>query len=77
MPRNPPPSDIKTNHLLFDDCRVYDIEKRIKTPSKYLFPSFETTHWYAAKHVLDTIKGQSTRYSKHAYCEHAYNLRHL
>ncbi|XP_052676429.1 lysine-specific demethylase 7B-like isoform X2 [Crassostrea angulata] len=36
--------------------QVYDIEKRIKTPSKYLFPSFETTHWYAAKHVLDTIK---------------------
>ncbi|XP_061187285.1 histone lysine demethylase PHF8-like isoform X1 [Saccostrea echinata] len=36
--------------------QVYDIERRIKTPSKYLFPSFETTHWYAAKHVLDVIK---------------------
>ncbi|XP_056000006.1 histone lysine demethylase PHF8-like isoform X2 [Ostrea edulis] len=36
--------------------QVYDIERRIKTPSKYLFPSFETTHWYAAKHVLDIIK---------------------
>lgn len=58
---------------MFGDCRVYDIEKRIKTPSKYLFPSFETTHWYAAKHVLDTIKGQSIRYSRHAYSEHTYS----
>lgn len=36
--------------------QVYDIEKRVGTPSKYLFPSFETTNWYAAKHIYDVIK---------------------
>ncbi|XP_078340004.1 histone lysine demethylase PHF8-like isoform X2 [Crassostrea virginica] len=44
--------------------QVYDIERRIKTPSKYLFPSFETTHWYAAKHVLDMIKDYSEEYQR-------------
>ena len=38
-------------------CRVYEIEKRIKTPEKYLFPNYETVHWYAAKHILDNLKG--------------------
>lgn len=41
----------------YDIFRVYDIEKRVGTPSKYLFPSFETTNWYAAKHIYDIIKG--------------------
>ncbi|KAJ8302297.1 hypothetical protein KUTeg_021284 [Tegillarca granosa] len=36
--------------------QVYEIERRVKTPAKYLFPSFETTCWYAAKHVLDVLK---------------------
>ncbi|XP_033746034.1 lysine-specific demethylase 7B-like isoform X1 [Pecten maximus] len=36
--------------------QVYEIEKRVKTPAKYLFPSFETTNWYAAKHILDLLK---------------------
>ncbi|CAC5396487.1 PHF8 [Mytilus coruscus] len=36
--------------------QVYDIEKRVGTPQKFLFPSFETTNWYAAKHIYDLIK---------------------
>ncbi|KAK3101137.1 hypothetical protein FSP39_001225 [Pinctada imbricata] len=36
--------------------QVYEIEKRVKTPAKYLFPSFETCNWYAAKHILDLIR---------------------
>ncbi|XP_064605290.1 histone lysine demethylase PHF8-like isoform X2 [Liolophura sinensis] len=36
--------------------KVYDIERRVKTPEKYLFPSFETICWYAAKHILDLLK---------------------
>ncbi|XP_052231548.1 lysine-specific demethylase 7B-like isoform X2 [Dreissena polymorpha] len=35
---------------------VYAIEKRVKTAEKYLFPSYETMNWYAAKHVLDTMR---------------------
>ena len=37
--------------------RVYEIEKRIKTPEKYLFPNYETCNWYAAKHMLDLFRG--------------------
>ena len=47
--------------LLFQNVnllnRCYDIEKQVKTPEKYLFPSYETMNWYAAKNILDTIKG--------------------
>lgn len=39
-------------------CRVYEIERHVKTPEKYLFPSFETICWYAAKYVLDILKGK-------------------
>jgi len=29
-------------------CRVYEIERRVKTEDKYLFPCYETLHWYKA-----------------------------
>ncbi|KAG1675211.1 Lysine-specific demethylase 7B [Nymphon striatum] len=35
---------------------IYEMEKRIKTPEKFKFPLFQTTNWYAAKHVFDQIK---------------------
>ncbi|KAK3610617.1 hypothetical protein CHS0354_009076 [Potamilus streckersoni] len=35
---------------------VYEIERRMHTPEKYLFPSFETINWYAAKHILDILR---------------------
>ncbi|XP_045165878.2 lysine-specific demethylase 7B-like isoform X2 [Mercenaria mercenaria] len=35
---------------------VYAIEKRVKTSEKYLFPSYETINWYAAKQILDTMR---------------------
>ncbi|KAK7493948.1 hypothetical protein BaRGS_00014830 [Batillaria attramentaria] len=35
---------------------AYEIERRVKTPEKYLFPSYETVNWYAAKHILDNLK---------------------
>lgn len=38
--------------------RCYSIEKRVKTSDKYLFPSYETINWYAAKHILDTMRGK-------------------
>ncbi|XP_028408036.1 lysine-specific demethylase 7B-like isoform X2 [Dendronephthya gigantea] len=35
---------------------VYDMELRLKTPTKYLFSSFETVHWYAAAGLIDELK---------------------
>ncbi|XP_044740816.1 lysine-specific demethylase 7B-like [Chrysoperla carnea] len=32
--------------------QIYDIEKKIKTPPKFLFPLFETINWYAAKTLM-------------------------
>ncbi|XP_041347850.1 histone lysine demethylase PHF8-like isoform X2 [Gigantopelta aegis] len=34
----------------------YEIERRVKTPEKYLFPYYETVCWYAAKHFLEYLK---------------------
>ena len=37
--------------------RIYEIEKAVDTPEKFMFPNFETVHWYAAKNIYDTIQG--------------------
>ena len=34
------------------------MEKRVSTPSKYLFPNYETLHWYAAKALFEILKGK-------------------
>ena len=34
------------------------MELRLKTPSKYLFSSFETLHWYAAAGLIDELKSK-------------------
>ncbi|GFS13473.1 lysine-specific demethylase [Elysia marginata] len=36
--------------------RCHDIERNVSTPEKYMFPSYETMNWYAAKSILDIIK---------------------
>ncbi|PIK41683.1 putative histone lysine demethylase PHF8 [Apostichopus japonicus] len=36
--------------------KVYDLEKRLKTPQRFQFPWFETTIWFAAKHLIQRIK---------------------
>ncbi|XP_049527858.1 histone lysine demethylase PHF8 isoform X2 [Dermacentor silvarum] len=36
--------------------QVYDLEKRIDAPNKYKFPSFETTHWFAASYVIEQLR---------------------
>ncbi|XP_033126166.1 lysine-specific demethylase 7B-like isoform X2 [Anneissia japonica] len=36
--------------------RIYELEKRLKTPQHFQFPWFEMTMWYAAKHLLDLLK---------------------
>ncbi|XP_066284104.1 lysine-specific demethylase 7B-like isoform X2 [Branchiostoma lanceolatum] len=36
--------------------QVYDMEKRLKTPEKFLFPYFEATNWYAAKNIMENLK---------------------
>ncbi|ESO88867.1 hypothetical protein LOTGIDRAFT_125461 [Lottia gigantea] len=35
---------------------AYEIEKRVNTPEKYLFPSYETINWYAARQCLELLK---------------------
>ena len=51
--------------FLCHTCRVYEIEKRVETSDKYMFPNFEILHWYAAKHIQDHLKG-TCRYSNYA-----------
>ncbi|XP_067129038.1 histone lysine demethylase PHF8-like isoform X2 [Centruroides vittatus] len=36
--------------------QIYELERRIKTPDKYQFPSFETVHWFAAPQLLELLK---------------------
>ncbi|KAH7948340.1 hypothetical protein HPB52_020638 [Rhipicephalus sanguineus] len=36
--------------------QVYELEKRIDAPNKYKFPSFETTHWFAASYVIEQLR---------------------
>ena len=37
--------------------RIYEMEKRVQTPAKYLIPHYESLHWYAAGHFLDYLTG--------------------
>ena len=36
--------------------RIYDMEKQLKTPGKFLFPNFEMVNWYAARNILSKMK---------------------
>ncbi|GFN93455.1 lysine-specific demethylase 7b-like, partial [Plakobranchus ocellatus] len=36
--------------------KCHEIERNVSTPEKYMFPSYETMNWYAAKSILDIIK---------------------
>lgn len=37
---------------LFFACRVYEIEKKIKTSEKFMFPKFEMINWFAAQKLV-------------------------
>lgn len=39
---------------------VYEMEQRLNCPSKFMFPSFETTNWFAAARVIEQLR-QSVR----------------
>ena len=41
--------------------RVYKLERQLKTPDKFLHPSFETINWYAAVYLLDRLKGEKSK----------------
>ena len=46
-------------HFIFlISTSIYDMELRLKTPTKYLFSSFETVHWYAAAGLIDELKSK-------------------
>jgi len=42
--------------------RVYRIERHTLTPTKYMFPNFEPLNWFAAQHILDTLRGSLSVY---------------
>lgn len=49
-------------------CRVYAIEKSTKAPLKFMFPFFETIHWFAGERLVDDLKdmnSQGTRCPEH------------
>ncbi|GFQ66049.1 lysine-specific demethylase 7A [Trichonephila clavata] len=35
---------------------IHEMEKRINTPEKYKFPTFETVHWFAAPNILEQLR---------------------
>jgi hypothetical protein len=35
--------------------KIYEMEKRTHTPDRYLFPNFETLHWFVLKHMRETL----------------------
>ena len=37
--------------------RIYELERRVKTPDKYMFPYYEPLHWYTAEYILLYLKG--------------------
>lgn len=36
--------------------RIYELEKKMKTPAKFQYPGFETINWFAAKKLLKELK---------------------
>ena len=36
---------------------MYELERRVKTPDKYMFPYYEPLHWYTAEYILLYLKG--------------------
>jgi len=37
--------------------RIYELERRVQTPDKYMFPYYEPLHWYTAEYILLYLKG--------------------
>ncbi|XP_071807682.1 histone lysine demethylase PHF8-like [Asterias amurensis] len=36
--------------------QIYNLERRLQTPSRFQFPWFETTMWFAAKHLFEIFR---------------------
>lgn len=36
--------------------RIYELERKMKTPQKFQYPGFETINWFAAKRLLKELK---------------------
>lgn len=43
-------------HLISKLYRIYELEKKMKTPAKFQYPGFETINWFAAKKLLKELK---------------------
>ena len=53
--------------------RIYELERRVKTPDKYMFPYYEPLHWYTAEYILLYLKGNFIIFT-HSFisCMHHY-----
>ena len=49
---------LRMMRIFLNILRVYQLERQLKTPDKFLHPCFETINWYAAVYLLDKIKGK-------------------
>lgn len=54
--------------FVIDECRIHAMERKSAIPAKYLFPQFETTHWYAARGLVHDLK----RYHKKIIPSHVH-----
>ena len=52
----PRPSFDHAHHFLI--TRIHAMELRLDTPQKFLHPSYETLTWFAARDLLDELKGR-------------------
>ena len=50
------------NAMLFR--RIYELEKKMKTPFKFQYPCFETINWFAAKRLLKELKDLNSEAKK-------------
>ena len=51
-------SFIAFSYLLPCYYRCVEMEKRAKTPKKFLFPNLDTLYWYAMHHMSQEIRGK-------------------
>lgn len=50
--------------------RIYEIEKRVETPTLLRYPLFEAMHWYAGAHLLTMLRRHNEEIQVCAISDH-------
>ena len=53
---SPELSEIQNSTARLSSRRVYDLEKKSRTPLKFRFPSFETCHWLGGRRLVEEMR---------------------